>query len=43
MSYIKRWYEDNIDNYTDEELIAMGHPEEDIEWLRECFSNKEEA
>ena len=44
MGAIKRWYEENIDKLTDEELIEMGHPKEDIEWLRECFSNnKEEA
>ena len=42
MSLIKRWYEENIDNLTDEELIKMGHPKEDIEWLQETFSNKNE-
>lgn len=42
MSAIKRWFEDHIDSMTDEELLAIGYEQEDIDFLRECFSSAEE-
>lgn len=43
MSRIKHWLEENIDNLTDEQMIEMGWPEEEIRFLRECFSEKDES
>lgn len=38
MSYIKRYFEEHIDEFTDEELISWGWSLEEIKFLRECFS-----
>lgn len=42
MSAIKRWFEDNIDNFTDDDLLSQGYSREEIELLRESFGSKEE-
>lgn len=42
MGAVKRWFEDHIQELTDEELLAMGFKQEQINFLRECFSPKEE-
>ena len=43
MSYIKRYFEEHIDEFGDEQLISWGWRIEDIKVLRECFSNCEEG
>ena len=42
MSYIKRYLEDHINDYSDEELLNMGYSKEDIELLRDSFPNNKE-
>lgn len=34
MSYIKRWLEDHIDDFSDDELKSMGYDDDDIINLR---------
>lgn len=43
MSAIKRWFENHISEFTDEELLDMGYGQEDIDIMRECFASKEES
>lgn len=40
MSCIKRYFENHIDEISDEQLIEWGYSEKQIEWLRECFSTQ---
>lgn len=40
MSCIKRYFEDHIDEMSDEQLTGWGYSEKQIEWLRECFSTQ---
>ncbi len=40
MSAIKRWFEDHISEFTDEELREGGYEQEDIDFMRECFTGK---
>lgn len=40
MSCIKRYFEDHIDEMSDEQLIQWGYSDKTIEWLRECFSTQ---
>lgn len=40
MSCIKRYFEDHIDELTDEQLIEWGYSEKEIDWLRSGFSQK---
>lgn len=40
MSAIKRWFEDHISDFTDEELLEDGYEKEDIDFMRECFTRK---
>lgn len=41
MGAVKRWLEDHIQELTDEELLAMGYKQEQIDFLKECFSSEE--
>lgn len=41
MSKIKSWFEDHIDTISDEELVKMGYDPEEIQFLRECFSEED--
>lgn len=34
MSYIKRWFDDHVNEFSDEELLDMGYSKDDIEMLR---------
>lgn len=43
MSAIKRWLEDHISEFTDEELLECGYEQEDINFMRESFTSKEES
>lgn len=38
MGEVKRWLEDHIDEFTDEELLDMDYDQEDIDFMRECYS-----
>lgn len=40
MGAMKRWLEDHIREFTDEELLEDGYSQEDIEFMRECFTEK---
>ena len=40
MSAIKRWLEDHISEITDEELLEGGYEPEEIDFMRECFTEK---
>ena len=40
MSMMKRWLEEHIDNFTDEELLNMGYSKQEIEDMRKAWSNK---
>lgn len=40
MSYIKRWFEDNIDKFSDDELREMGYTDNEIKELRYAFTGK---
>lgn len=42
MSFMKRWFEEHVPYYTDEELMACGYSAVEIEWLRECFPKEEQ-
>jgi len=42
MSAIKRWFEDHISDFTDEELLKDGYEQEEIDFMRECFTGKKE-
>ncbi len=42
MSAIKRWLEDHISEFTDEELLEMGYGQEDIDFMKESFASEEE-
>lgn len=44
MSGIKRWFENHVNDYSDEELINSGYSKEEIQLFRESFpkSIKEE-
>lgn len=37
MSWIKRWFEDHVNDFSDEELLDMGYSKEDIEEFREAY------
>lgn len=43
MSYIKRWFEEHIDQLTDAQLADMGYSDEEIELLRESFSEEKDT
>lgn len=43
MSYIKRYFEEHIDEFTDEQLSDWGWSSDVIKMLRECFSKAEEG
>lgn len=43
MSAIKRWFEDHISEFTDEELLDGGYSQEDIDFMRECFASRKES
>lgn len=43
MSAIKRWFEDHISDFTDEELLEYGYKQEEIDFMRECFISKTES
>ena len=43
MSAIKRWFEDHISEFTNEELLEMGYEQEDIDFMRECFTSRKES
>lgn len=43
MSAMKRWFEEHISDFSDEELLKMGYEQEDIEFMRECFTSGEES
>lgn len=40
MSKMKRWFEDHISDFTDEELLEGGYKQEDIDLMREGFTGK---
>jgi hypothetical protein len=42
MGYMKRWFEEHLDDISDEDLMRLGYSEQDIDELRECFSEEEE-
>lgn len=42
MSAMKRWFEDHISDFTDEELLKDGYEQEDIDFMRECFTGKKD-
>lgn len=42
MSCMKRYFEDHINDYSDEELLDMGYSKEDILMFRESFLNSNE-
>lgn len=43
MSAIKRWFEEHISDFTDEELLEDGYSQEDINFMRKCFTSKIES
>lgn len=43
MSFTKRYWEDHINDYTDEELISMGYSKEDIKDIRELLPGNEKV
>lgn len=43
MSAIKRWLEDHISELADEELLEDGFRQEDIDFMRECFTLAKES
>lgn len=43
MSAIKRWLEDHISELSDEELLENGFEQENIDFMRECFTSKKES
>lgn len=43
MSAMKRWFEDHISDFTDEELLDMGYEQDEIDFIRECFTSKMES
>lgn len=44
MGAVKKWLEDHISEFTDEELLDMGYEQEGIDFMREGFgSEKEES
>lgn len=43
MSEMKKWFEDHISEFTDEELLEMGYKQEDIDFIRECFTPVKES
>ena len=40
MSAIKRWFEDHISEITYDELLEGGYEQEEINFMRECFTGK---
>jgi len=42
MSQMKRYFEERLDELTNEELLEMGYSEQDIEELREIYDEDEE-
>ena len=42
MSHIKRYFEEHIDEFTDEQLSDWGWSSDDIKIFRECFSKAKE-
>lgn len=40
MSMMKRYLEDHIDEFSDDELLDMGYSKEDIKDFRRLFSSK---
>lgn len=43
MSAMKRWFEDQISDFTDEELLDMCYEQDEIDFMRECFTTKMES
>lgn len=43
MSAIKRQFENHISDFTDEELLEDGYQQEEIDFMRECFTSKTES
>lgn len=41
MSAIKHWLETHLQELTDKELLEMGYDQNDIDFMRECFTEKE--
>lgn len=41
MSEMKKWLEEHISEFTDEELEKNGYEQEDIDFMRECFTEEE--
>ena len=41
MGYMKRYFEERIDELTDEELMEMGYSKEDIDEIRGIFTDEE--
>lgn len=37
MSYIKRWFEDHVNDFSDEELSDMVYSKEDVEGFRRSY------
>ena len=43
MSYMKRWFDEHINDFTDEQLIDMGYgPQENIDFLRDALTGNKE-
>ena len=40
MSYMKRYFEDHIEDFSDEELLSYGYSEKEIQEFRESFKSK---
>lgn len=43
MSAIKRWLDNHVSDFTDEELLECGYKQEEIDFMRECFTSKTES
>lgn len=41
MSAIKRWFEEHFAEFTDEELLADGYEQEEIDYMRNAFTEIE--
>lgn len=41
MSAMKRWFEEHISEFTDEQLLEMAYSQESIDLMRECFTSEE--
>ena len=43
MSYMKRYFIEHIEEFSEEDLRNMGYDDQDIEIFRECFPHLEEG